>query len=112
MSFNKSSSNKDIHPFENASTLEFWSQKNDAAFVLLGSHSKKRPHNLTMARMFNHQMLDMLEIGVEKAISMADFKVRPSHCGFRLEEKKISNPQSVTDHQAFCWPEAALPVLW
>lgn len=76
VAFNKASSNKDIHPFEDASTLEFWSQKNDAAFVLLGSHSKKRPNNLTIARMFNHQLLDMLEIGVDKAISMVDVKVR------------------------------------
>ncbi|KAG8631803.1 hypothetical protein KVT40_000943 [Elsinoe batatas] len=54
-----------IHPFEDASSLEFFSEKNDTSLVVYGSHSKKRPHCLTLARMFDHKVLDMLELLVE-----------------------------------------------
>ncbi|TGZ85360.1 Brix-domain-containing protein [Ascodesmis nigricans] len=54
-----------VHPFEDAAPLEFFSQKNDCAFLCVGSHSKKRPHNLVVARMFDHRLLDMVEFGVD-----------------------------------------------
>lgn len=57
--------NPNVHPFEDASSLEFFSQKNDAAFVLIASHSKKRPHNLVLARCFEHKLLDMVEFGID-----------------------------------------------
>ncbi|MCJ1408946.1 rRNA-binding ribosome biosynthesis protein rpf2 [Ptychographa xylographoides] len=50
-----------IHPFEDASSLEFFSQKNDASLLCFGSHSKKRPHCLTFVRCFGGKVLDMLE---------------------------------------------------
>jgi ribosome production factor 2 len=51
-----------IHPFEDASSLEFFSEKNDASLLVYGYTSKKRPHCLTFVRMFNHKLLDMLEL--------------------------------------------------
>ncbi|KAF4553606.1 Ribosome production factor 2-like protein [Elsinoe fawcettii] len=54
-----------IHPFEDASSLEFFSEKNDTSLMLYGSHSKKRPHCLTVVRMFDHKALDMLELLVD-----------------------------------------------
>ncbi|KAI9819510.1 MAG: rRNA-binding ribosome biosynthesis protein rpf2 [Pycnora praestabilis] len=51
-----------IHPFEDASSLEFFSEKNDASLLVLGSHSKKRPHSMTMIRTFESKVLDMLEL--------------------------------------------------
>lgn len=56
----------EIHPFEDASSLEFFSQKNDASLLLFGSHSKKRPHCMTWVRCFGGQVLDMLETYVVK----------------------------------------------
>ena len=53
-----------IHPFEDASSLEFFSQKNDTSLIVFGSHSKKRPHALTWVRCFGGQVLDMLELYV------------------------------------------------
>jgi ribosome production factor 2 len=54
----------DIHPFDDASSLEFFSLKNDTSLLLLSLHSKKRPHCLTLARTFSHKILDMLELYV------------------------------------------------
>lgn len=51
-------------PFEDASSMEFFSQSNDTSLFVYGSHSKKRPHNLVFGRLFNHQMLDMMELDV------------------------------------------------
>ncbi|OUM68555.1 hypothetical protein PIROE2DRAFT_34970, partial [Piromyces sp. E2] len=53
-----------IHPFEDQSSLEFFSQKNDASLFCIGSNSKKRPNNLVFVRMFDYQVLDMIELGI------------------------------------------------
>ena len=56
-----------LHPFEggeNETTLEFMSQRNDAAFLLLATHSKKRPDNLVFIRTFDYHVLDMIELGI------------------------------------------------
>jgi len=54
-----------IHPFDSAASLEFFSEKNDAALLVFGSHQKKRPHALTFVRTFEHKTLDMLELLVQ-----------------------------------------------
>ena len=55
----------EIHPFEDPASLEFFSEKNDAAFLVFGSSTKKRPHSLIIARMFAHKVLDMLELHLD-----------------------------------------------
>jgi ribosome production factor 2 len=42
---------------------------------VVGSHSKKRPNNLTFIRMFDGQILDMVEVGIESAKPLSEFKV-------------------------------------
>ena len=54
--------NDNIHPFENAESLEFLAGKNDCGMVVFATHSKKRPHNLTLVRMYNGKVLDMVEL--------------------------------------------------
>jgi ribosome production factor 2 len=66
-----------IHPFDDASSLEFFSEKQDASLFVVGSHSKKRPNNLVFVRMFDHKLLDMVEVGVTNYLSYKDFKVPP-----------------------------------
>ena len=66
-----------IRPFEDASSLDFWSQKNDASFFVVGQSTKKRPDGLTLARMFDGRVLDMCELGVQKFAGMSEFKVSP-----------------------------------
>ena len=74
-----------IHPFEDASSLEFFSQKNDAALLVFGSHSKKRPHCLTLVRCFDGRLLDMLELYLkpEGFRTLAQFKNQKCAVGLK-----------------------------
>jgi ribosome production factor 2 len=67
-----------IHPFEDASSLEFFAGKNDASLFVTGLHSKKRPDDLVFTRIFDGRVLDMIELGIDEIKDMASFKVRPS----------------------------------
>lgn len=67
-----------VRPFEDASSLEFWANKNDASMFVVGQTTKKRPNGLTLVRTFDGKVLDMCEVGVEKFVSMNEYKVRPS----------------------------------
>lgn len=53
-----------VRPFEDVGSIEFFSQKCDASLFAFGSHNKKRPDNLVCGRMFDHQLLDMVEFGI------------------------------------------------
>ena len=74
-----------IRPFEDASSLEFFSEKNDASMLVFGGHSKKRPHALTLVRTFNHRVLDMLELYLDRDSfrSLSDFKTKKCAVGLK-----------------------------
>ncbi|XP_053566837.1 ribosome production factor 2 homolog isoform X2 [Bombina bombina] len=61
-------------PFEDQTSLEFFSKKSDCSLFLFGSHNKKRPNNLIFGRMYDFHVLDMIELGVEKHVSLKDIK--------------------------------------
>ncbi|KAL3881946.1 hypothetical protein ACJMK2_028329 [Sinanodonta woodiana] len=63
-----------LRPFEDETPLEYFAQKSDSALFMFGSHSKKRPNNIVVGRMFDYHVLDMVEFGVEKFQSMFDTK--------------------------------------
>lgn len=52
-------------PFEDQTSVEFLSSRNDTSLFVYGAHSKKRPHNLVLGRLFDFQLLDMIELGVK-----------------------------------------------
>lgn len=54
--------NENIHPFENADSIEFLANKNDCGVVVFGSTNKKRPNCVTLVRIFNEKVLDMCEM--------------------------------------------------
>ena len=64
-----------IHPFEDASSLEFFSEKNDTSLLCFASHSKKRPHCLTFTRCFGGKVFDMMECTIiqETARTLSQF---------------------------------------
>jgi len=61
-------------PFEDQSTVEFFTSKADCSLFMYGSHSKKRPDNLVIGRLFDGQVLDMAEFGVKSFVSMSKIK--------------------------------------
>jgi len=72
-----------IRPFEDVASLEFWAQKNDASFFVFGQSTKKRPDGLVLARLFDGRVLDMCEVGVDKFVSMSEFKTAKSTPGHK-----------------------------
>lgn len=66
----------DIKPFENASIIENYSKKNEAAFVCVGSNTKKRPDNLLISRIYDEEVLDMFEFGVSNFKARESFKAQ------------------------------------
>jgi len=63
-------------PFEDPSSVEFLCKANDASLFSYVSHSKKRPQNLVIGRLFDFQILDMMEMSVDAATfkPMASFE--------------------------------------
>lgn len=48
--------------------------KKEAALFGVGSHSKKRPHNVVIGRTFDYNVLDMIELGAEEYKAMGEFQ--------------------------------------
>ncbi|XP_055388203.1 ribosome production factor 2 homolog [Condylostylus longicornis] len=65
--------NNDISPFEDTSSLEFLTMKNECGIFMMGSTSKKRPDNLVLGRIFENELLDMVELGIKHYQGLADF---------------------------------------
>ncbi|CAL9207184.1 unnamed protein product [Musa hybrid cultivar] len=68
--------NENIRPFESGgeTSLEFFSLKTDCSLFVFGSHSKKRPNNLVLGRMFDHHIYDLVEVGVDNFRPMESFE--------------------------------------
>ncbi|TPX45392.1 hypothetical protein SeMB42_g01705 [Synchytrium endobioticum] len=73
----------DVHPFDDIRPIEFLCEKSDAGLFAFTSHSKKRPHNLVLGRMFNREILDLCEFGIDEGIAMSDIKGIKSSFGNR-----------------------------
>ncbi|PKA49153.1 Ribosome production factor 2 like [Apostasia shenzhenica] len=71
-----SKKNENIRPFESGgeTSLEFFSLKTDCSLFVFGSHSKKRPNNLVLGRMYDHHVYDLVEVGVENFKPIESFK--------------------------------------
>lgn len=67
--------NADVQPFEAGgdTNLQHFAQKTDSSLFALGNHSKKRPHNITLGRFFEHQLHDVLELGVQRYKGIKEF---------------------------------------
>ncbi|KAK5117663.1 hypothetical protein LTR62_005086 [Meristemomyces frigidus] len=81
----KFSKKNNIHPFEDPSSLEFFSEKNDASLMVFASHSKKRPHCLNLVRFFGYKVLDMIELSVipETMRTLSQFKNEKTATGLK-----------------------------
>ena len=74
-----------VHPFEDSSSLAFFSEKNDCSLLLFASSSKKRPNTITFARTFDYKILDMLEFSLdaESFRGISQFKTEKIPVGTR-----------------------------
>jgi len=52
-----------LHPFEDSTTLQQLCYKNDCSLFEVYHHSKKRPENVVIGRLFNFNVLEMIEFG-------------------------------------------------
>ncbi|KAF6250832.1 Brix domain-containing protein [Scenedesmus sp. NREL 46B-D3] len=68
--------NPDVKPFESGgeAPLEFFCNKSNCSMFVLGSHSKKRPHNVTLGRLYDFHLYDALELGVEGHRPISSFR--------------------------------------
>ncbi|TPX32678.1 hypothetical protein SmJEL517_g04183 [Synchytrium microbalum] len=85
-----------LHPFDDIRPLEFFCEKSDAALFSFASHSKKRPNNLVMGRMFNKEIMDMCEFGVESSVAMSDIK--GPKCSFGNRPLLVFHGDAFTTH--------------
>lgn len=49
-------------------------QRNDCALFSFGSSTKKRPNNLILGRIFENEILDMVELGLQQYKAISEFK--------------------------------------
>ncbi|KAL7719367.1 Ribosome production factor 2-like protein [Entamoeba marina] len=63
----------EVLPFEDERPFEAYSTGRDCSLIMLSSHNKKRPHCLTLIRMFDGHILDMLELLVSHYKSISSF---------------------------------------
>ncbi|XP_022913216.2 ribosome production factor 2 homolog [Onthophagus taurus] len=69
----KLSKKNDVTVFENINPLEQLCKKHEASLFVFGSHNKKRPDNITFGRMFDYNLLDMIELGIEHYMGLNEF---------------------------------------
>ncbi|XP_063622031.1 ribosome production factor 2 homolog [Cydia splendana] len=64
----------DFVPFEDATLIEKMCYKKEASLFGVGTHNKKRPHNIILGRTFDYGILDMIELGAENFKAMSEFQ--------------------------------------
>lgn len=90
----------EIRPFENASELEFFSEKNDTSLMVFLSHNKKRPNTLTFTRFFSHKVYDMIELLIQDNYKLLqDFKKLTFTVG--LKPMFVFNGPAFDSHPVF-----------
>lgn len=73
----------EIHPFEDPTPLENFGRKMNASLFVMVNNSKKRPNNMTIGRLFEHTIMDIIELGIENYESLQKFKVEKISSGVK-----------------------------
>lgn len=63
----------DVTIFEDSTPVETFCKRYEAPMFIMGSHSKKRPNNIVLGRVYNYSLLDMIELGVDSFQDMKSF---------------------------------------
>ena len=62
-----------VRPFDDEQSIEFLCEKNNTPLFACATHNKKRPHNIVFGRLYDGQMLDMVEFGVVALKTASEF---------------------------------------
>lgn len=67
--------NPDMRPFEAGGEMQLEGHcgRQNCSLFALGTHQKKRPHNLVLGRLFDFRLYDMVEFGVARHASIQSF---------------------------------------
>lgn len=68
------SRHNEITPFDDEIPLLQLAQKNECNLFMFGSTSKKRPNNLILGRLYEQELLDMVELGLVRYRGLQEFK--------------------------------------
>lgn len=79
----KLSKTRKTYPFEDASVFEDCAQKTGCSIFVYASHSKKRANNITFVRLYDNQVLDLVEVGITNIIPMDELKNKKSEYGLK-----------------------------
>lgn len=60
--------------FEDPSKIVSLAVKSESNLIITGDSKKKSPMSLTLARLFNKNLLDVMELGVSNYVPMSNFK--------------------------------------
>lgn len=63
-----------LAPFEDILPIERLAEKHDASLFCYVARTKKHPNNMVIGRMFNHHLLDMIELDVSDYRGLAHFR--------------------------------------
>ena len=82
----------EILPFEVGGEVEIekYANKSDCSLFILGNHTKKRPNNIIMGRLFDHKLFDMVEFGIADYKPIREFASAASTT--QLGNKVCANP--------------------
>eukprot|EP01015_Nassula_variabilis_P019404 TRINITY_DN3276_c0_g1_i1.p1 TRINITY_DN3276_c0_g1~~TRINITY_DN3276_c0_g1_i1.p1 ORF type:complete len:341 (+),score=62.78 TRINITY_DN3276_c0_g1_i1:66-1088(+) len=64
----------DLKPFDEQNSLQFLCEKNSCTMFAFGQNSKKRPNNLVVGRLFDGNILDQIELGIESYVPSSQFE--------------------------------------
>ncbi|CCE83880.1 Piso0_004476 [Millerozyma farinosa CBS 7064] len=95
----KFSKKNELRPFEDASQLEFFSEKNDNSLMVFSTSNKKRPNTLIFTRFFNFKIFDMLELSIVNFKSLQDFRKLTFQIG--LKPMFVFNGPEFDTHPVF-----------
>lgn len=70
-----------MRPFDDETGIEFFLHKSDSSLFVFGSHSKKRPDNIIMGRLYDGHVLDMIELGATNYKSIKEFTAKQCPLG-------------------------------
>ncbi|XP_073993489.1 ribosome production factor 2-like protein Non3 [Rhodnius prolixus] len=73
----------DILPFESTTQIEAFSKKYDSSLFFFGTHTKKRPNNIVLGRLYDNQILDMVELGIDQYKGLNSFDTEKITTGLK-----------------------------